>query len=52
MKEFFKKKYDVADEVAQQEYSNIKFYALAFRYNIDVHISTKKIINYSILTIT
>ena len=42
----------MVDEVAQQEYSNIKFYALAFRYNIDVHISTKKIINYSILTIT
>ena len=25
-------KYDMADEVAQQEYSNIKFYVSAFRY--------------------
>ena len=25
-------KYDVADEMVQQEYSNIKFYISAFRY--------------------
>ena len=54
-----KKTNDVADEVAQQEYSNNKYYTLAFTYNIyryrlshlqvkNYCISNLKVVNYCI----